>query len=280
LKNYYELLELAPTASQEDIKRAFRLQIARYHPDKVHHLGKEFQEMAAERAAELTEAYRILSDQMRRAEYDRTRDAAAPATAQVAPPQAGPSSAPVPVEAPRPATPTADANDTAAQQAAAGHAAGWFKQERATRDEFVRRATIGRFRQALEQAVGDSYDNSQVRGFDLAYAPRTRLFGRSRRPWLLVQVVSLVDARAISDSWVQAGQGGVRSGDETCVFLMGSGMAPRGELERAIATQRRRAGKDARVTLVPIDVRDWDAHIPVDAPTVVRDLLARLRSGG
>ena len=51
-QDFYELLGVARDASSEDIKKAFRQQIARYHPDKVQHLGKEFQEMAAERAAE------------------------------------------------------------------------------------------------------------------------------------------------------------------------------------------------------------------------------------
>ena len=37
---YYELLELTPQASADDIKRAFRAQIAKYHPDKVQHLGE------------------------------------------------------------------------------------------------------------------------------------------------------------------------------------------------------------------------------------------------
>ncbi len=73
MKDYYQLLEIAASASADEIKRAFRSQIAKYHPDKVHHLGKEFQDMAADRAAELTEAYRILSDAGRRAEYDRAR---------------------------------------------------------------------------------------------------------------------------------------------------------------------------------------------------------------
>ena len=50
LKEYYLLLEIAPTASADEVKRAFRTQIARYHPDKVQHLGKEFQAMAADRA--------------------------------------------------------------------------------------------------------------------------------------------------------------------------------------------------------------------------------------
>ena len=102
--NYYQLLEIASDASAEDVKRSFRTQIARYHPDKVQHLGREFQSMAADRAAdidgsdgaegrfkELNEAYRILSDPGRRAEYDRalleaggaaTSASTAPATAE------------------------------------------------------------------------------------------------------------------------------------------------------------------------------------------------------
>jgi len=49
--DFYILLGLGRNASLGEIKRAFRTQIARYHPDKVQHLGKEFQEMAAGRAA-------------------------------------------------------------------------------------------------------------------------------------------------------------------------------------------------------------------------------------
>jgi DnaJ-class molecular chaperone len=39
LKDYYQLLEIPSTAPADEVKRAFRLQIARYHPDKVQHLG-------------------------------------------------------------------------------------------------------------------------------------------------------------------------------------------------------------------------------------------------
>src|ERR671931_525977 len=99
MKTFYQLLEISPTAGIEEIKRAFRVQIARYHPDKVQHLGQEFQDMAAARAAELTEAYRVLSDGNERAAYDRllagtaaaTEDAAArPGAAAASRPMSGP----------------------------------------------------------------------------------------------------------------------------------------------------------------------------------------------
>ena len=141
MKDYYELLEIAPTAPQDEVKRAFRLQIARYHPDKVQHLGKEFQAMAADRAAELTEAYRILSDEGRRAEYDRAQGLRRALRPRPRPRPRRPRCPPA-VGAPRrhrPSTVRGAKADVGAR----------FKQERATRDEFVRKATLGRFRQAL-----------------------------------------------------------------------------------------------------------------------------------
>ena len=55
-KTYYDLLGLPRTASFEDVKHAFRREIAKYHPDKVQHLGHEFEEIAASKAAVLTGA--------------------------------------------------------------------------------------------------------------------------------------------------------------------------------------------------------------------------------
>src|SRR5262245_42653128 len=72
MKTYYELLELTSEASLDDIKRSFRREIAKYHPDKVQHLGEEFQEIAAVKAAELTQAYKTLSDETLRADYDES----------------------------------------------------------------------------------------------------------------------------------------------------------------------------------------------------------------
>src|SRR2546421_5639391 len=64
------MLSLPPDAPSDEIKKAFRREIARYHPDKVQHLGQEFQEMASGIAADLTEAYRILMDPALRAKYN------------------------------------------------------------------------------------------------------------------------------------------------------------------------------------------------------------------
>ena len=46
-KTYFELLSLPTTATLDEIRRSFRREIAKYHPDKVQHLGEEFQEIAA-----------------------------------------------------------------------------------------------------------------------------------------------------------------------------------------------------------------------------------------
>ena len=268
LKNYYDLLEIASTANAEEVKRAFRSQIAKYHPDKVQHLGKEFQAMAADRAAELTEAYRILSDETRRADYDRAlaeNGAAAPVSASPKPSAttaeaAGPAAARTPADAPAPPPRSSQ-----------------FKQERATRDEFVRKATMGRLRVALEGVGG--YEEAQARGFDIALVPKSKLFSRAKNPRLLGRFVSTVDREAVADAWGQAAKWS--GGDEVCVLLMGTSLAPAGELATEIGDQRRKHGNSggSKLVLIPIDTRDWDARMPLDAPDVAKTLLAKLKSG-
>ena len=267
-KNHYDALEVAPTAPPDEIKRAFRLQIARYHPDKVQHLGQEFQAMAADRAAELTEAYRVLSNEAQRAEYDRTL-AIAPPSAAAAPPADAAAPQRSGSEPPPPAPPPSQAETPAAGPA--------YTAERATGDEFVRKATIGRVRQTLA-LVGSDYDDAQVRGFDLACVPKARLFGRGKGPRLLGRFLTRVDGSGVADAWQAAAKWIPSSSDAVCVLLMGTSVAPPRELADAIAEQRRKS-RGAKVTIIPIDARNWDAHIPVDAPAVAKDLLARLRTG-
>jgi len=269
LKNYYGLLAIESTASPEEVKRAFRHEIARYHPDKVQHLGREFQEMAAERAAELTEAYRILSDEGRRAEYDRTRQAVAGGE---------PSGGGVRVRPDAPPSPPHTPPEAAAAEPASSSTGEPFTHERAGRDEFVRKATMSRFRQALDAVKADAYNESQLRGFDVACVPKPKLFRRTRPPRLLGRFVPRVDGEAVADAWTQAARWAGTSNDDVCVFLVGPSMTSRRELEDAIGVQRRK-GARGNVTLIPIDSRDWSAHIPTDAPLLARNLLARLRGG-
>jgi hypothetical protein len=269
LKNYYQILELPPSASADEIKRAFRQQIARYHPDKVQHLGKEFQNMAGDRAAELTEAYRILSDEGRRAEYDRAvGEAGGQAPAAAAAPMPGATFGDPEIDAgPLPPRPRETEPPSSGQ----------FRQERASRDEFVRKAIIGRVRQALE-AVGSDYDEEQFRGFDFACVPKSKMFGRSKNPRLLGRFVSQLDREAIADAWTQAAKWGDPKKDDVCVLLMGTALSSAGELATEIAQQRRKS-RGAKLTLIPVDARVWDAHMPLDAPVIAKALLARLKTG-
>ncbi len=71
--NYYELLGVLPGASSEEIKRAYRQQIARYHPDRYANHTPAEQVYAGRRSQRINEAYRILSDFRRRQAYDRSQ---------------------------------------------------------------------------------------------------------------------------------------------------------------------------------------------------------------
>lgn len=55
--SYYKLLEVDPSGSDQDVKKAYRSMATRFHPDKVQHLGPEFQVMAEEKFKAINEAY-------------------------------------------------------------------------------------------------------------------------------------------------------------------------------------------------------------------------------
>lgn len=62
MKDYYSILGVAKSASDEDIKKAFRALAHKYHPDKKGGDEQKFKEAS--------EAYAVLSDTKKRAEYD------------------------------------------------------------------------------------------------------------------------------------------------------------------------------------------------------------------
>ena len=53
----YKILEIEPTATDEDVKKAYRRMAMKYHPDKVSHLGEEFRKTADEKFKKVNEAY-------------------------------------------------------------------------------------------------------------------------------------------------------------------------------------------------------------------------------
>jgi molecular chaperone DnaJ len=66
-RDYYEVLGVSRDASQEEIKKAYRRLARQYHPDA----NPDKKEEAAEKFREITEAYAVLSDPEKRAQYDR-----------------------------------------------------------------------------------------------------------------------------------------------------------------------------------------------------------------
>ena len=54
---YYATLGLKKGASKEEIKKAYRKLSMKYHPDKVRHLGDEFQKIAEEKMKEINAAH-------------------------------------------------------------------------------------------------------------------------------------------------------------------------------------------------------------------------------
>jgi DnaJ like chaperone protein len=53
----YKVLEIEPSTTDEEVKKAYRKQAMKHHPDKVNHLGEEIRKAAEERFAKLNEAY-------------------------------------------------------------------------------------------------------------------------------------------------------------------------------------------------------------------------------
>jgi hypothetical protein len=274
VKTHYQILSLDNSADSEAIKKAFRREIARYHPDKVIHLGAEFQELAATRAAELTVAYKTLTDPALREEYDHSIAAGLPPPhlpqeprppVREAPPQA--QYVPQPgAETPPPPSPTG------------GKAR--FATERANRDIILKRAVTGRVLSVVEAAYG-KLDTPTVRGFDLAMVPlaKPRFLG-APPPRVLVRIVAAVDPAAVTEAYNAASRARVHNGKSPVVVLLcSSQVASQGELSHAHeanARQRKAPDSPHEVVVVVVEIADWSCRIPPDCSTVVRKLVTEI----
>jgi len=63
MKDYYTILGISKTATEDEIKKAYRKLAHQYHPDKPGGDEQKFKE--------INEAYQVLSDKVKRAQYDR-----------------------------------------------------------------------------------------------------------------------------------------------------------------------------------------------------------------
>lgn len=71
-RDYYEVLGVSKNASDDEIKKAFRKLARKYHPD----MNRDDPKVAEEKFKEANEAYEILSDPKRKAQYDQFGHAA------------------------------------------------------------------------------------------------------------------------------------------------------------------------------------------------------------
>ena len=276
MKTLYEVLDVSPSASADEVKRAFRREIARYHPDKVQHLGTELQEVAATRAAEITEAYRQLSNPETRAEYDRSLLGGGGA-----PPAPRPSSS-GPVETPQPdpgEQRPPDVPRTADEPAPDDRR---FQQERVVRDGYVRKAALDRLHGVATTVLPDA-EEVRGRGFEVALLTgRKRGLLRRTQPLLICgRFVPVVNAGTVEEVWNQAVRlGGVSQ--RLCVFLMGDHLAPQPELSGVIAQLKQKLSRTSsmQIIVVPVDVHDWRGPLPADTPALARTILDHLRDAG
>jgi len=263
LKNYFELSRFAAGAPIDEIRKRFVCRSpvpSRQGPAS----RKEFQSMAAT-APPLT-AIRFLR-RSRRAEYDRAvADAGGLPTSAAAPGRRSRSRLLAAFSRPAGPPPTSPPSSTDRQTGPQ------FKQERASRDEFVRkRRWAGCVRRSRPWAAGTTNRRSAA---STSRACEEEIFASNKNPRLLGRFISRLDREAVADAWKEAAKWGVPGGEDVCVLLMAHRSLPqanwrgdRGPAQTAV-TQGRQAHADScrRARLGP--------HMPFDAPEIAKTLLA------
>ena len=69
-KDYYKILGVDKNASEDEIKKSYKKLAIQFHPDKFATESEEKKKEAEEKFKEINEAYSVLSDKEKRAQYD------------------------------------------------------------------------------------------------------------------------------------------------------------------------------------------------------------------
>jgi curved DNA-binding protein CbpA len=250
LKNYYEILAIDPLSSPEEIKRAFRTHIALSHPDKVSHLAKEIQELASMRTAELTEAYRVLSNAKMRSDYDRQLQNTVKSMA------------------------SANGQE---QRSRNGEPSG-----KLGKDTFLYKTGLARLKDAVLETF-PGMQEMQWKGFDAAFVHRRKwnLLGPGRGcTQVFVRALPLVDSQAVEDGWhgVCRTVSGIRG--DIYLFLMGIELDSPAKLSTTILflQRRTRLQNQTRILVVPLNVNSFAPMIPSGAPDSLRAIIRALKN--
>ena len=124
-----------------------------------------------------------------------------------------------------------------------------------------------------------TFEEVPLQGFEVTCIPKPSFWSLKLPPRVLGRFVPHVDGAALNETWSLAVRMKKDNQRDLCVFVMGPAMAPPGELAVAIADQRKKpmpAG--GKLVMVPVSTKNWSAHVPTDAPQVVKSLISRLKS--
>jgi curved DNA-binding protein CbpA len=255
LKNYYEILSLDPSCSSEEIKCAFRQQVALSHPDKVSHLSPEIQALASLRTAELTEAYTVLRNESRRSDYNRELEKVI-------------------------RTGASTRGQEKEKRCANDHPETAVTEPEVS--EFLRSMALERLESAVKQTLSGGARPMPMEGFDASYTNHRKwnvLSAGKRFAYLLALVLPCIDSSAVRDGWTRALKIGRMASGDIYLFFMGAKIGDANSLSSTILELQRQNHQKTEATLfaIPININSFNVLMPLNAPDLLRDIVKAMR---